>query len=519
LLILAAVIATLVSDLQKRRNDGIPDPQQTGITTFASHGTVKIGAASVDITPFLKADIPPALPALAEEPFINPLYELITLSRKELKFKKRKIVNKLFVKAIVFTDNKTTAAIISTDIPSLSPNHLKAVSEQLANDFNIQERFTLVFSPATLNCFTISPADLAQCASECIQTALNSVQRASFASIAPVPVTPSANYNRINIEDIGGVDVPPLCGTQINNKTYDATNHASRWLSTFTYQIPLSKPFSIKTAPFTTPALSIIVFRTRKDIILGGIILSPYTPSITPPAKLGGDISSDYTYYLCSFFEKKLGGHFLFIRSPGTDIMPYIDNFSHPNSHRFGTKIATNAISFIEEATWQKLKKIRFYNKPVELPLKPWAKHAREELKALADRYISQARSLMPVPVDLLVKRQTQDKCLTAFYLNKYYDKIQHAKSAIKAARFNDVILIGLPGETFFQTGHKIKSNYNQLNICIADNLDHDISYIVPEDKFNGGYKPNRSMFTAQAENQLVRETHHLIDHIRRKRQ
>jgi hypothetical protein len=250
-----------------------------------------------------------------------------------------------------------------------------------------------------------------------------------------------------------------------------------------------------------------LLFRSLEtQQIFGGIVLSGVPPCIVPPAKTGGDISSDYVFHLCDHLERKLGGTFLFARSPGAGLIPFIDAFSHPSAHRYGISVGSGLAQDVKEARWEKLKKARFYYREgLALPLKEEAALPDSELAARVEKYRAQSLSIRGANLDLSTKRGIQDQYLSPHYLRAHFSRFGRPREiAVKALRLNRFFFVSLPGEHFLKTSAALKSAVPGTELCVADHADEYIACLVPEEEWQGGFEPNRSLFKPQAWQKLM---------------
>ena len=250
---------------------------------------------------------------------------------------------------------------------------------------------------------------------------------------------------------MGAIDVAPLCGPS-NGKTYDATLAANKWISTLMPDTAYLPPLSLFTHDEPAIPISMLLFRSSPDHIIGGIVIAPFIPIIAPKEAVK-DYSTDYTFHVCSFLEKKLQGTYLFIRSPGADLIPVIDNFSYLNAQRFGIKIGNALFSSLKKAEWSDIGKALSYYKEIHPPLKDWVRKNTAELINLFDGYDKQLKAVRNINLDIAIKRDLQDKTLNAYYLYKHLsDYGIPVAFAIKGLRINSLVLLSLPGDYLLKT-------------------------------------------------------------------
>src|SRR3989339_1134090 len=510
-----AVFVTIVADIWKRSRDGIPDAAQTDITSLVFSSAPLIGAASVEITSSVRHQPKWNIEETRIDSLLSPFADFSLPEEKNKPNFRRKIINRIFLKTLVFSDKKQKAALISVEIPQITGQQLEAIYDTLEHGFGMQRQFVAVFSTAAVNNYTLSPTDLAKSAAAALASALAAPVEAEFTVIFPDSGMPLTNYGQVSLE-AGIMDLPPLCGPQVMNKQYDATERANKWfasLSDSTFALP---PLSITTTPVKGLRTPLVVFRNRERNIIGGFILSPYLPCVTPPSELAGDISSDYIFHATTFLEKKLGGAFLFLRAPSADLIPYIDNFSHPNAHSFGLRISATLVQYIKKASWERLRKGWFYTMPLSLPVKPAFQEPAGELYMDLQKYRIQLEQVRKTSVAIETKRAIQDLFLDAFcQYNNAHANLFPGPLAMRALRMNETLLLGLQGDYFYETGKKIAELYPDVSLLVAGNMDRSTSYIVPETRFAGGYRANRTFYAREAEAAAIHAVHSLISAVK----
>lgn len=516
LLLLIAILVCVIADLVKRGRDGIPDPVKTGIITRCGDEGLKAGAGAADISPFLESDKRLEGTGLPGERDVNLFLELLEPPKDSARVQKRKIVNRLFIKCLLFSNGRDHyAAVLSVDLPLLTEAHIQAMAASLKARFGLDRNALFIHTPGLLNTFTMDPARLAECAVKCADDAVKNLEVVEFACLAPEKQARPANTGLVDLPGVGTLMAPPLCGPILDNRAYDASSAADRWILTLSGKASPTPPMTLRTEPFTGPAYSMVIFRKTGGAIIGGMVLSAVTPCITPPAKCREDISADYVYHLCDFLERKTGGTFLFARMPGAEVIPFIDAFSHPSAHRYGTSAGSALAQQIRSAVWEKPEISRFYSMAVRLPLK---EEAGLDTAALARRfaqYRAQAEALKNVDVDLLIKREVQDKYLTAHYLSAHFSRFgRPAEPAIRAFRLNRFLFLSLPGGQFLEAASAVRPPSPRNVICIADHADGYISDMVPRRAWNGGFAPNRAVYGPGAAEALLDGANRLLREI-----
>ncbi|OGS36624.1 MAG: hypothetical protein A2293_09720 [Elusimicrobia bacterium RIFOXYB2_FULL_49_7] len=506
--LLAAILSTVIPDLYKRSRDGLPDPLKSGIIATRLPSRIQIGFGSVDITGHVFYDDRLGALELPEESSLNPFLDLVRPAKDSVKTKRRRKVGRLYAKAMLFSDQKKNfGLLLSLDLPLLRQEQVKIVQESLSRHFGLNPGNILIFYPGFFAAFSISPEKLEAAAVQAVEEAQKHLNRSEFALLSPETPFKNAVYSPVNVPGTGIFRTPPLCGSLNEQGEYDASEKIYNWQRTFCEASLLNDSSSFFTVNCTTVVPQLLLFRKKGGKIMGGAILSPVTPCLAPPGHLQEDISSDYVYHLCDYLERKLGAPILFLRSPGSDIIPRTDAFSHPNAHRFGIQMGAAFLPLVRNALFERISLARFFFQEVRLPLKPEAALSPEEITGLMDRYRFQSEALKKVNIDLSVKREIQDRFLTPFFMLHYFKSFGvPGPLALKGFRLNRLLFLGLPGETDEYTGREIRKQFPGLPLCLADRQGSYLSAILPEAAYQGGYLPNLTPFDRKAEARL-RET------------
>jgi hypothetical protein len=175
-------------------------------------------------------------------------------------------------------------------------------------------------------------------------------------------------------------------------------------------------------------------------------------------------------------------------------------------------KIGASLYAGLKKAEWERLRKVLCYWDPLQPQLKEWAYLGSADLIELYEKYSRQSRAAREMDLDLALKRDLQDKYLSAYYLYRHSaDFGAPGALSLKALRLNSVFFIGLPGSYLFGTDPAIRMPLKPLEVLVAGNLGADVTCLVPEKEFNGGYLPNSSIFSAKAEGEVEQAARALV--------
>src|SRR3989339_158298 len=503
-----AISATVIVDLFKRANDGIPDVQKTQIRTLSLKGNFKAGASALDITNQL-TPLSPLPPAFEEEKALNPLLAGLEPENKAVNAKHPKFINRFYLKSLACSNGKSLSALFATDMPSLTPECLDSARGRLRKDFGIDGNFLVFFSSGLNLRLEIRPADFAAAASQCLRLAMANLQPVEMTVVKTAETAYPSCLRHVSLQGVGGFDLPAF-STLTRNDTLPAgvmetlagnlaVNSANRWLYTLTGDSTRFASGSLRPAELLPQTTVLVAIRSLQDRFLGGLVLAPYPPTATRTDY--PEITSDYIAHLCAFLEKKYGGTFLFVRSPGTDILPILDNTSYSSAQRVGNRIGNALAMQMKKAQWSPVHEAFFYTRPLALSLKPWSNSSVPELRRLHERYYLQAHAVKGLDIDIAIKRDIQDKYLTAYYLYEYFSRGgKPLPSPLQAVRLGDhVLLLGLPGECMTETGARLIGAPGKFDILVADNCGGPLFPIVPLSQFDGGYACNQSIFAPAA--------------------
>lgn len=517
--LLILVLCAVVADLHKRSRSGIPDPKTTGIATQTLSSRLRIGGASQEISPFLVPDSKSQLPAAEIEKNANPWIWIAErpLSDGALPPMRKPLQGRFYVKAILLADPGNSIAILSFDLPLLRKEHLNALYDRLRQDHGLLPSQILSFAVGFQADITVPPESLAQNASLCLRNARQALKSAEIALIEAVEPSLPVNDGRVPVAGAGSIDLAPLCGPVAGGKQYDAGTAVSRFFGILVPDSVKPAPGALLTRPLPPAPFRMLLFRSRENgRLLGALVLAPIPPIVLPAAAFNR-ISPDYAFPLAKELEKKLECPCLFIRTPSADRIPVVEEASFSNAQRFGSRVAAVLLAQVKKARFTETGRVRAYSLAVRLPLKPWAAKSEPELSALSDRYRRELQDVRSTSLDLPFKRELLDRSLTALYLGRH--RALHGfeeAPLIKAVSMGQgPLLLALPGNGESSIETRIKGTPHPFPLLIASDLDGYISPVVPEERSDGGFRPNLSVYTHDAENRIVHRSLELIRAIR----
>jgi hypothetical protein len=224
--------------------------------------------------------------------------------------------------------------------------------------------------------------------------------------------------------------------------------------------------------------------------------------------------------------EEQLGGICIYLSGPHGNIAPLeevewqrdergklvhaLPGSPWAEAERIGRGIAQAALER-RQAAHSRLELFRFATTPVSLPLRHTLLKTPQEwqgkVEALQrDLETARARGAPLAELKSIADLRTHYDYHRAFFEEYFYLTTEEAERRaveceIAAVRLNDIVLVGLPGESFMDTGEAIRSHFPGSPVVTLTEVNGDIGYLPPAQEFPGGaYEVTCSIIAPQAE-------------------
>lgn len=235
--------------------------------------------------------------------------------------------------------------------------------------------------------------------------------------------------------------------------------------------------------------------------------------------------------------DARLGGTGVCVNGPCGDVgmrfpLPHSREQADAEVRRLGEGIASACISRLEEKKfgWRDLRLGPVASRFVDVPLKetmppsrsetPSPEEHQELLRPMQERFArAQAENLPPAQVKRLLDDLHHYSCLPKFVFNwaNLSDdelKSRRMRMELVAARINDLVVCGLPGESMTDTNAWLKAQTIGSRLVCVDDVNGHCSYQTTPDQFDqGGYSywggcisREATPITRLAATELVRE-------------
>jgi neutral ceramidase len=396
----------------------------------------------------------------------------------------RHIHDPVFAKAFVFKQNDLFVAIIVVDICIMSTNYMHEIKVLIQNKTGILADNILLAS--NHNHATGDVVGL-----------LGGSVDIMYRNKLPALIVEAANQAKKNLKPAkvanGSINAPEflVCRRYIMQDEYEAKNpvtHKNDAVKTNPFGV---EHLIIKSANTPDPELGFLAIKSTNDEWIG--IIANY--GLHYAADWPEDsITGDYFGEFASQIKQKLGvkNDFVAVMSQGTagdvNVWDFMNPDRLPKEHYAKTKLIGESLAQkvsdeISNLNWQENPKIGIENNEIKVAVR---KPNTEELAAATKSFIENDFNNLNLNKEITQRIYDREQ----IFLNEYPDNINLALQVIK---IGELVIGGLPGEFFAETGINLKKQIGSpyFSICLANSYG---GYIPPAHEMDkGGYETWRA--------------------------
>jgi neutral ceramidase len=412
----------------------------------------------------------------------------------------RFIHDPLYVKSIVFTDNKIKIAIIIVDICIMATEYMDKIKADIASQTDIPKEYILLASNHNH-------------ASGDVVGLLGGAADKSYRQKIPQLIVNSVIKANANLKPAkigkGFVDVPEyvVCRRYIMHENYEAKNPVTHGRDTVKTNPFGAEHLIIKPAATPDPELGFLAIKDLDDKYIA--ILGNY--SLHYAADWPEDsITADYFGEFANQLKAKLGAgtDFVGLMSNGTSGDVNIWDFMNPErlpkedyakTKLIGKTLAQKVVETLETIIWETSPELKFKSETLTCNVR---KPSKEDYDDAAAAFILHDFNNLNLNKEVTQRIYDREQVL----LNEYPDEMQ---VDVQALQIGSLHIGALPGEFFAETGLKIKASVEEksyFSICLANSYG---GYIPPAHEMDrGGYETwrARSSFMVRDTEQILRE-------------
>jgi hypothetical protein len=201
--------------------------------------------------------------------------------------------------------------------------------------------------------------------------------------------------------------------------------------------------------------------------------------------------SADVSGYLVGKVEQGKEGTYLFGTGPKGDLKPSVSATTQEEAQRVGNALASHALKGLEEMNFEKVSCLEAYDECLTLNVRPDLPETVEEAEKLKKETSGLLKEARERSAPLGKIKSLYQKWLfyeiSPLLLEKwgyfYPEELKSHKLTVhlRAVVIGDVVLFGLPGEIFHETGEAIRENVNYEKLIILEEASGSINYVLPE--------------------------------------
>ena len=254
--------------------------------------------------------------------------------------------------------------------------------------------------------------------------------------------------------------------------------------------------------PYTPgdPVVAAIEFRGEDGTCIGTVVRFASHVNCN---NYGSILASDFPHYLRQKMEATVGGTAMFITGPCGNICPSMTKKNDGSAAMIGGLLADTAMEVLSKTEFVTLEMVEDRSVPISLPV-------RQEVRT---RCVEIPEAM---PEDLPNRRRYLEKVDTRNSMDFLWEKYQEGEAerkdtvdiTIGMLKLNDLLLVGFPGETFYETGEAVRKAFPETEIVTATEHDRTVMYLPPYDQLpQGGYETVCRVTAEGAAEKLERET------------
>lgn len=199
----------------------------------------------------------------------------------------------------------------------------------------------------------------------------------------------------------------------------------------------------------------------------------------------GSVFASDFPHYLRQKMEAAVGGTAMFITGPCGNICPSMTKKNDGSAAMIGQLLADTAMEVLQKTEFEPLVTVEDRSVPISLPVRKEVMTRHVDIPAVMPEALPDRRRY-------LEKRDTQSSM--EFLWEKYQEGETERKETVDITigmlKLNDLLLVGFPGETFYDTGDAVRCAFPEEQIVTATEHGRTVMYMPPRDQlWQGGYE------------------------------
>lgn len=246
----------------------------------------------------------------------------------------------------------------------------------------------------------------------------------------------------------------------------------------------------------------LLIFRTPGGEIVGSMLrLAVHVSLACHPIVRDKLYTADFPHYTRLRLERQLGGLSMFVSGMAGDVVPLFDEYSWNEVERYGNALAEAALAeYRKGCEFEPLERLEVRSRIVDLPIRADMPATAEESemkdKVLLDE-IRRARQLGAPTRELKRLLDIENhylygprklfgwSCCTPEEVKKGWFAVR-----ITACAFNDVLLLGMPGESMCETTFFLRSETIGRKLLTLYDCNGDVGYMAEARDFRlGGYE------------------------------
>ena len=322
---------------------------------------------------------------------------------------------------------------------------------------------------------------VASCAEEAVKTAKPAQIRKAITTI-PRQVS---FIRRIYVPEIDGA-TSMFYGVS-DRDGFDSSPHTEHMIQSLKKGILTYRDVTETDRPYRPyepgdPCVAAIEFRGEDGAPIGTVVRFASHVNCN---NYGSIFASDFPHYMRKKLEETVGGTAMFITGPCGNICPSMTKKNDGSAAMIGTLLADTAMEVLQKTEFAPLETVEDRSVPISLPV-------RQEVMT------RQVTIPEVMPEALPDRRRYLEKVDTQISMEFLWEKYQEGETerkdtvdiTIGMLKLNDLLLVGFPGETFYETGEAVRRAFPREEIITATEHDRTVMYMPPRDQlWQGGYE------------------------------
>lgn len=246
----------------------------------------------------------------------------------------------------------------------------------------------------------------------------------------------------------------------------------------------------------------LLIFRTREGKVLGSILRLAAHVTLAGHQLVRDKLyTADFPHYTRLRLEQELGGLGMFVNGMAGDLVPLFDEYTWNEVERYGNALADAALAeYGKGCEFKPLERLEVRSKIVDLPVRAdmpvTAEESRQKDKVLFDEirraraFGAPARELKRL-LDIENHYQYGPRKLFGWcYCTPEEVKKGWFPVRVTGCAFNDVLLVGVPGESMCETTFFLRSETIGKKLLTLFDCNGNVGYMAEARDFRlGGYE------------------------------